>query len=274
MVAALRILLVGLVAVLAVRRASTSRSTDKPMRRRNKATIVAERRRLHSDNSTPSVKGWMRPAAWFIAPIAAPAWLAESIVRRRRGKFWEFDMWSGTFYLLGIVAAGLVLLASRTMMLRFLGLYVLTAVELLGLLVVGALPAGQFAGYASSLKAAARRRAASAPAYTERTAIAQPLWAALTAYLYTTVYFAICGRLAFEVNHQAFAGISRGGHVMMLFEFYYTTFVSMVTLGYVPNVTPTVPVTQVLYMIQFAVSLGFLVLVFSVVVDRLVNRSH
>lgn len=271
----LRSALIGLIAVLAVRRTRPLRSRGKSSQCRD-ATAVDKERRLTgpSEAPLPCVKGWMRPAAWFITPIAAPAWLVESIVRRRRGTFWEFDMWSGTPYFLGVVATGLLLLATRTLALRVLGLYVLTAVELLGLLVVGALPAGQFAGYATSLRAAARRKSTNLAAFADRTAIAQPLWAAMTAYLYTTLYFAICSRLAFEFNHHAFAGIPTDGHVKILFEFYYATFASMVTLGYVPNFTPAVPVTQVLYMVQFAVSLGFLVLVFSVVVDRLVSRAR
>lgn len=219
-----------------------------------------------------TVKRWMRPAAWFISPIAVPAWLAESVIRRRLRRFWEFDMWSGTYYLLGVVTVGLLLLACQIMTLRIIGFYILSATELLALLVVGALPAGQLGGYASSLRSLARRKAATIPRYSERTAIMQPLWAALTAYLYTTLYFAICDRLAYEFDHGAFTGISHGTHVKLLFEFYYATFASMVTLGYVPNITPTTPATQLLYMAQFAVSLGFLVLVFSVVVDRLVSR--
>lgn len=122
------------------------------------------------------------------------------------------------------------------------------------------------------LRLLARRKAAAIPGYSDRTAIAQPLWAALTAYLYTTLYFAICSRLAYEFDHKAFVGISYAGHVKLFFEFYYITFTSMVTLGYVPNITPDTPATQLLYMAQFAISLGFLVLVFSVLVDRLVNR--
>lgn len=107
--------------------------------------------------SAATARGWMQPAAWIISPIAAPAWIAESIVRRRLRRFWEFDMWSGTFYLLGVIALGLWLLTSTTTSLRIVGFYMLSATELLGLLVVGALPAGQLGGYASSLRGPNKR---------------------------------------------------------------------------------------------------------------------
>src|SRR4051812_24298535 len=64
------------------------------------------------------ISRWMRPLAWFITPIAVPAWLLEALYRRIRRRFWEFNTWSGTFYLLALVLAGLALLLSPSLVPR------------------------------------------------------------------------------------------------------------------------------------------------------------
>ena len=92
-------------------------------------------------------------------------------------------------------------------------------------------------------------------------------------YLYTVCFFAICGRLAFEADERSYTGVDRSSHAATLFDFLYASFVSMTTLGYTPGMTPAAAHTKVMYMVQFAISLAFLVLVFTVIVDQLVRRT-
>ena len=47
----------------------------------------------------------------------------------------------------------------------------------------------------------------------------------------------------------------------------------MTTLGYAPGIEPIAVPTKLMYMMQFGVSLAFLVLVFAVVVDQLASRD-
>lgn len=138
----------------------------------------------------------MRPFAWFITPIAIPGRLIEAAYRRRRGRFWEFDMWSGSYYLAALILAGLAAVATNDPAGRILGLYVLSATELLALMTVAALPLGDRGGYVRSLAALSRRKRSYNGAFARGTGSpARPLWAALTAYLYTTIYFTVCARL-------------------------------------------------------------------------------
>ena len=112
---------------------------------------------------------WMRVGAWLIRPIAAPAWLVEAAVRRLRGRCWEFQMfWSGTIYLIVLVGGGIALILSSETVVRGVGVYILIAVQLLGLIVVATVPARNLGGYSTALRALARRRLPSTHRYAER----------------------------------------------------------------------------------------------------------
>jgi hypothetical protein len=216
----------------------------------------------------------MRPLIWFVTPIAAPAWLLEALYRRARGMFWEFGVWSATVYFLVTIAATVPLVLQRSWLARGLGFYILSALEIVALISVVALPLGNIGGYRSLVAHVVRRRFVGSTRSERDLAVGKPIWIALSAYLFSVGYFSVCNQLLAELDTRAFVTPLEQGTVETLYNFLYATVVSMMTLGYAPGVYPTSNWAKALYAVQFGLGLAFIVVVFSTVVDQLAARRQ
>ena len=179
-------------------------------------------------------------------------------------------MWSGTIYMSSLVAIGTSLLIFvPNVVAHGVGMYMLAALEIVALAIAFSIPLGHIANYRTVLRHVTRRRMPSQ--HGGRPDSFPMIWAALTTYLYAAFFF---GAAAYALHSSAPAYYSYiGGRTGLgaFFDFQYSSFVAIVTLGYA-DVVPLRPLSKVLTMLQFALGLVFSLLVFSLFVDRVISK--
>jgi len=213
----------------------------------------------------------LRVTSWIVVPIAAPGWAIENVVRRLREKEadWQFRTIVGGVYVLTWIAVGLLLTLAHPVWLKLLGLYILLAVEVLGIVLCAVIILGNSAGMQTRFSRLARRRR---PIEGWDRLGSKSIYTALGAFLFSPCFFGALLYVLQDLSLTTYSGIKLGDSGE-LFEFVYMSFVAIVTLNFT-DVTPIGPLAKSLFVIQFALGLAFSLLVFSLFVDQLVRRRR
>lgn len=209
--------------------------------------------------------------SWFIVPIAAPAWLLEGVYRRLSKRFWEFNVWSGTFYILFLVGLATVLSFAASLALRVVALYIFTTLEVLGIFLCATVPFGNIGGYVVVIRHLARRKPK--PETTVVRLSRSAIWTALTSYFYTAFYFGILNYFLYSINSSLYTGVQGETPVEILFDFIYFSYISMTTFGFTALSPAAIP-SKIIYMVEVAIGLFFMLFIFSLLTDRLISRRN
>jgi hypothetical protein len=206
--------------------------------------------------------------ASFINPIAWPGWLVEWIVRRVRPG-WAFDQYSATPYFLAISLVATKAIVSGGTLGNWLGVYLLSAMELLALWICVTVSIGRPGLYFGLLRRFGRR--------SRRVTPNRPLFGVPTLYMGVVSYgFTIyCfGLLYFVVNRldgQAFSGVARLTSLQSVWQFWYFSAVTITTLGY-GDIAPRTFTSQLLAVIEVLLGLFFVLFLFGAFVSFHVGR--
>lgn len=173
-----------------------------------------------------------------------------------------FVVWT-LVVLLG-VASGTALLLTGATVTRLVGLYILFALQVLGLATASTIPFARVPHYRDLVRRVQRKRT---PQRTDRTSQREIL-AAVTTYGYSAFFFGSVGYFLNSVNLYSYSGAPDDQGLTSLFDFVYSNFICIVTLGYV-DITPLSLLAKTIAMAKIGLGLLFNLLIFSLLVDRL-----
>jgi hypothetical protein len=208
--------------------------------------------------------------SWLIVPIALPGWLLEHTYRKISKRFWEFNIWSGTVYILCLVGFALFMLFSSMFLAQILGIYIFSALEMLGIFTCATIPLGNVGGYKSIIGQLARR--SPKPQVRTKSTGMGAIWIAITSYLYTAFYFAILGYFMYTLDNALYVGVQGQSHFEILFDFIYFSYVSISTFGFTA-ISPAAIPSKLSYMAEVTIGLFFMLFIFSLIANHLMSRG-
>ena len=210
----------------------------------------------------------LKSLSWLIMPITGPMWLIEGAYRKATSKSRQFNVFTGGIYAFLLISIALLMLFSSALALRVVSLYVFTTLELIGIIACTTVVVGNRRGYKSILRQLARRKPYVGR---EEPLDVSDLWVAITSYLYTAFYFAIIGYFIYFLDNAAYAGVRGQTACELLFDFTYSSYVSMATLGYA-EITPASIPSKLAYMAEITLGLLFTLVIFSLLANIVISR--
>lgn len=197
-------------------------------------------------------------AAAFINPIAWPAWFIE-FVMSRRWPGWQFGTFTGTPYFIMLVLLSTAALISGSAAGVCTGVYLLSALELLGLWICADLASGTSGAALRTVQLLGRRRRITRPG----DIIVGPrgLYMSAATFLMTIYWFA-----GLSYSAEFFFPGSYSGNISVdltdrLWDFCYLSVVTISTLGY-GDIVPRTNLTRALSGLEALLGMFFTIFLF------------
>jgi hypothetical protein len=168
--------------------------------------------------------------AAVVHPIAWPAWAIERLVQRRSSD-WQFSAYSATPYLSTLAMAGTICVMSKLPLLQIVGIYILFALELLGIWLCIAIFSGnrQSAFWVLLIHHGKRKVAQSSREVFVST---YSIYCSGIAFLYTTYFFAIAHYAVHSYDALNYDGVRSGSAFQLLWQFLYFSIVTITAFGH------------------------------------------
>ncbi len=214
------------------------------------------------------MKTFLKYLAFFIVPIAIIGWTIEKVISKIRKKEWQFDVYSAIPFFLGYVVLSFYLLTYGGYFLKFVGIYIITAMQALSFALSIAIILGTESDLLKGLKLYGKRDLRP----TKTTFTFSGLVIGLFAFLFS-IYFFSC--LYFFINSilaNQFSGVVKGNVLVTFFDFFYFSFATITTSG--STISPLTILPKIFVMIEVIIGLFYLVFLFGAFLSIHISKIY